>query len=364
MFWKRSPTVLVSNDQRVPEVVDSSTGARAMVAQDIIVVLEALRGEGAHTAMAYAHMQGFLDKTIGSTNINDFMRHVESEPNFTTSGAEFAVSHALNEAEAALTGEWSEMQLYGQNFERNMESRAIFDAVRAEARRIGLTALAERVEFNTRNYLIERSIIHRNYDIKFIRYTFELKKPFLKPLLLRAKANGRDKYGEIDYSTFHAEINEFVRKFIAPGLRFYSIYVPMALIYSIVEGWLGDQPQAFDMPSSGIDFEHWCADRIAEQGWAVTVSKASGDQGVDVLATKSDFTVAIQCKRYSSAVGNKAVQEVFAGMRHYRANAAMVIATSGFTKSAIELSENTGVIILDAENIGNFSEQCERFARE
>ncbi len=106
-----------------------------------------------------------------------------------------------------------------------------------------------------------------------------------------------------------------------------------------------------EYPQDGIDFEHWCADVLISCGWEANVSQASGDQGVDILATRESTILAIQCKRYSSPVGNKAVQEAFAGKQHVNATHACVIATSGFTKSAKELAISTGVLLVAPEDI-------------
>ena len=52
-------------------------------------------------------------------------------------------------------------------------------------------------------------------------------------------------------------------------------------------------------------------------GWKTQVTKASGDQGCDVLAVKGRARVAIQCKYYSKPIGNKGVQEINAAKSYY-----------------------------------------------
>ena len=47
----------------------------------------------------------------------------------------------------------------------------------------------------------------------------------------------------------------------------------------------------------GHDFEYYCADLLKKRGFVdVTVTKGSGDYGVDVLAEKDGVTYGIQCK--------------------------------------------------------------------
>ena len=77
-------------------------------------------------------------------------------------------------------------------------------------------------------------------------------------------------------------------------------------------------------------------------------TKASGDQGVDVLATKGDERIAIQAKCYMNGViGNHAVMEVVGGKKYYDATRCMVITNRTFTKSARELADKNNVTLWD-----------------
>ena len=92
-----------------------------------------------------------------------------------------------------------------------------------------------------------------------------------------------------------------------------------------------------------VAFEKMVALIFRKMGYSAETTKVSGDQGVDVIAQNRGKKVAIQAKRYSGAVGNKAVQEVIAGKQYYQADEAYVVTNSDFTKSAIELAKRTGV---------------------
>jgi restriction endonuclease Mrr len=97
---------------------------------------------------------------------------------------------------------------------------------------------------------------------------------------------------------------------------------------------------------TGVEFENFCRMRLERNGWHVTSTKASGDQGVDLIAKKDMITVAIQCKKYTGTVGNKAVQEVYSGAKHYCIKIPIVVTNSTYTKSATELAKTTGVMLL------------------
>ena len=100
---------------------------------------------------------------------------------------------------------------------------------------------------------------------------------------------------------------------------------------------------------SGIQFEEFLCQYFNNQGYVCSQTKATGDQGVDLIAKKGDLIIAIQAKCYSGTVGNHAVMEAFAGMKYYQANRCRVITNSTFSKSAIELAKANDVILWDRQ---------------
>lgn len=96
----------------------------------------------------------------------------------------------------------------------------------------------------------------------------------------------------------------------------------------------------------GHQYEYQCAKILKNKGFShIGVTEGSGDQGIDIIAYSGGKKYGIQCKYYSSPVGNHAVQEVFTGARYYRCDVAVVMTNSTFTKSAKELANKTGVLL-------------------
>ena len=86
-------------------------------------------------------------------------------------------------------------------------------------------------------------------------------------------------------------------------------------------------------------------------GWHVECTPKTGDQGVDLIASSGSIRLCVQCKRYSKAVGNSAVQQVVAGKIHYKGTLGAVVTNAGFTSSAQELAKSTGVLLLSTEEL-------------
>ena len=98
----------------------------------------------------------------------------------------------------------------------------------------------------------------------------------------------------------------------------------------------------------GHEFEYFCADLLKNNGfYNVEVTKGSGDQGVDILAEKDGIKYAVQCKNYSSSLGNTPVQEVNSGKIFYKCHIGVVLTNSTFTTGAKELAESTGTLLWD-----------------
>jgi HJR/Mrr/RecB family endonuclease len=107
---------------------------------------------------------------------------------------------------------------------------------------------------------------------------------------------------------------------------------------------------------SGVEFERFMADVFRQKGYGVETTKASGDQGVDLLLDIEDKKIAVQLKRWTGPVGNAVVGATFAGIAHYEADEGWIITTSTFTRSARELARSTRVRLIDGKELGDWLE--------
>ena len=113
---------------------------------------------------------------------------------------------------------------------------------------------------------------------------------------------------------------------------------------------------------TGEQFEHFCASLLRANGFRnVKVTQASGDYGIDVLAQKGMDSYAIQCKCYSSPVGNHAVQEAFSGAAYYGHRIPVVMTNQEFTAAAIETAERIGVRLWGRSELARMRSYCAPF---
>lgn len=360
--WKKSKAkpADVEIPRQEPEEAVQPEIASTVTLEDIEHAILKLRGTGFHFAISYAQMNGYDEPLTNPTRLAEIVNHLTSEPNFTDEGVDYAVSCQLSELSYMATNPAPKLSIPGAAFpedHEDSEAREVLKEV-VHAGNGDLDNGFKEAGFDFRDFLTRTVTQLRKRDVDRIIDLAREKKSVLRPLFLRAYSQGRNKYGEIELDRLVQEADEFIEKFFPEGsLPFFFFIRPVGVLMPIALKWVEEAEGDASYPDEGIDFEHWCAAEIEKQGWSATVSQASGDQGVDIVASRESVTVAVQCKRYNNPIGNKAVQEAFSGLRHYNADMAVVIGTGGFTRSAVELSQTTSVILLDADMIGSFTEQ-------
>ena len=167
----------------------------------------------------------------------------------------------------------------------------------------------------------------------------------------RRQLLGAGSYGIVDGLPWSKEVNRFIDKVLAPQLGDVAAMRPklQAMIDQVAQSVVLGNTFYPGMPPS--DYEHFVAAELRRFEWAAKVSGKTGDQGVDVLATKGRLRLVVQCKLYSKPVGNAAVQEAIAGRGWETATHAIVVSNAAFTKSAQQLAATQGILLLHHDQL-------------
>lgn len=104
---------------------------------------------------------------------------------------------------------------------------------------------------------------------------------------------------------------------------------------------------------SGKQFEKLVGEIFRLRGYTIKFTPASGDYGVDIIASKNGNKIAIQCKRYDSKskIGNEDILKLSGGQRYYSADSAMLITTSKVTKMAREAAKQIQIKFWERERL-------------
>lgn len=129
-----------------------------------------------------------------------------------------------------------------------------------------------------------------------------------------------------------------------------SSIILAALLFAALFLYLKNRKKFTPDSMNGLEFEQYCSELLIANGFQnVSVTKASGDYGIDILATKDMITYAIQCKVYSEPVGIKAVQEAYAGRDYYDCMIGAVLTNQHFTKAAQNCAARLKILLWDRE---------------
>jgi HJR/Mrr/RecB family endonuclease len=110
----------------------------------------------------------------------------------------------------------------------------------------------------------------------------------------------------------------------------------------------------------GHTFEHYIAQIMEHQGYKTSVTKGSGDLGVDIIAQRDNVRYAVQCKRYDSNIPRTAISDAVAGKQHYGCTHAMVVTNQYFTSGAVELATSTQCIMVDRMTLASWVAQFQQ----
>ncbi len=189
---------------------------------------------------------------------------------------------------------------------------------------------------------------------------------------LRAQVSQRqvtDAYGNVDTSKATEQVNYFIlnvilRQFREAGFdptRYANDAVEMLAVFKrvtalMIEDIRRDPSHNLESVHTGVEYEQFCRQLLEDAGWVVMTTPVTGDQGADLIASKGNSRVVFQCKFYSSAVGNKAVQEAFAAKAFQRADFAVVVSNASYTSSARQLAQTNGVFLVHHESLSSMEE--------
>lgn len=99
--------------------------------------------------------------------------------------------------------------------------------------------------------------------------------------------------------------------------------------------------------NNGLEFEYLVQAFFEERGVSVFETPGSNDYGADLVLYRNGKIAVIQCKCHSSPVGIHAVQEVTGAIKHYGADAGIVISNQPFTCQAVALAHSNHVLLID-----------------
>ena len=112
-------------------------------------------------------------------------------------------------------------------------------------------------------------------------------------------------------------------------------------------------------------FEEWVAARFRDLGYAVKLTGAHGDHGIDLIAEKPGETAVVQCKNYKAwSVGEPVLSQLLGSMHKFGADRAYLVTTGRLTRAAEAFAVGEPIEVWDGAYVTRLSMQMASAERQ
>lgn len=220
------------------------------------------------------------------------------------------------------------------------------------------------IQFNTLLHQFNQLLTHSESNIATIeKYTDVLRRK-------KATSKTKNKWGDSDDSDWKTVLHDFAQdKLTGSSFMSFSDRMPddikehakscnldnlyARFVNSALESALDNNTEEASIIETGEEFEihikRLIEARIPDARTETT--PRSGDKGADLLIHANEYTIAIQAKYYTGSIGNSAVQEIYTAKSLYKADFAIVVTNSSYTKPAQDAANELNVILATEDNI-------------
>lgn len=110
----------------------------------------------------------------------------------------------------------------------------------------------------------------------------------------------------------------------------------------------------------GWQFEQEVAKLFILQGYKATVTKGSGDGGVDIILKKDGYTAIAQCKHHQNPVPPEPIRALWGCKDDFNADEVILVASSGITQAGADfISNKPNFKVLNLDDIIRMSQMPE-----
>jgi HJR/Mrr/RecB family endonuclease len=109
----------------------------------------------------------------------------------------------------------------------------------------------------------------------------------------------------------------------------------------------------------GVVFENELAALYRKLGYGVETTKATGDQGIDLILRKNGATVLVQCKGHSRPIGVGAIRDLYGTLMHHKADRAVLACPVGFTQGVIDFVQGKPIDLISARELVRMAENTQ-----
>ena len=114
----------------------------------------------------------------------------------------------------------------------------------------------------------------------------------------------------------------------------------------------------------GWQFEEEVAKIFILNGYKATVTKGSGDGGVDIILEKEGYKAIVQCKHYKNPVPPEPIRALWGCKDDFQADEVILVASSGITQSGADfISNKPNFKVLNLDDIIYMSQNTVNYSK-
>ena len=96
---------------------------------------------------------------------------------------------------------------------------------------------------------------------------------------------------------------------------------------------------------------------FSSQGYTVEFTPPTNDEGIDIILRKENTKIIVQCKGHLHPVGPAVIRDLYGTLIASKADLAILVSTSEFTKGVYTFSQGKRIQLMSLEDIIQLSEQ-------
>jgi len=102
----------------------------------------------------------------------------------------------------------------------------------------------------------------------------------------------------------------------------------------------------YNLIGKGQEFEDTLAELFMQNGYQISKTPLSADEGIDLILKKDGKTTVVQCKAHNKKVSQEVVRDLYGSMMHFKANNSILATIIGGTKPTVEFCKRKPIRIL------------------
>ena len=102
---------------------------------------------------------------------------------------------------------------------------------------------------------------------------------------------------------------------------------------------------------NGYEFEIATAEVLKKHHFNTSVTRGSGDGGIDINAARGGFSGVVQCKAHVASAGPHVVRDLWGVIHHTKADFGIIVSKGGVSIGAVDFAKDGPIYFLNTDDL-------------